>query len=166
MSPPGLCGIGLLFSYSRHRGLLSSRRHTHTCRLLLVLRYSGHFYSHSLREKQVNSDLTGKVNVFYSQFTVRGILTLVAVDSIFPALTGLTGRPIEPSVTPTHSGPVDPVQTRSITKAGTTLQTGTWLAALPEKPSTTPAHLQTATPLTLQGNMAFPSSTCFISESR
>lgn len=84
--------------------------------------------------------------VFEVMFTVSGVSggpTLITVDSIFPALAGLTGRPIEAFVTLTESGPVGPVHAESVPEAGLTLRPGTRLTVLPEKPSTTPPHLET-----------------------
>lgn len=71
------------------------------------------------------------------------------MDSIFPALTSFTGGPTEIFITLTNSGPVCPVQTVSVTEAGLTLQPGTRLTVLPEKPSTTPPQLETEENLTL-----------------
>lgn len=79
----------------------------------------------------------------YVMWGERGERTLITVDSIFAALACLTGGAVETFVTLTHSGPIRPIQTHSVTEAGLTFGPGTWLTVLPEKPSTTPPHLKT-----------------------
>lgn len=65
------------------------------------------------------------------------------MDSIHPALTRLTGRPLKTFVTLTCSGSVGPVHTQPVTEAGLTFGPGTRLTVLPKKPSTAPPHLET-----------------------
>ena len=99
------------------------------------------------------------------------IFTLVTVDSIFPAVAGLTACPVEASVTLTDPGPVRPVWTGSITEAGSTLWTGTGFTVLPEKPSTASLHLRAEqtfkSPLHCKGTVgSHPSRFTSISNSR
>lgn len=65
------------------------------------------------------------------------------MDSIHPALTRLTGRPLKTFVTLTCSGSVGPVHTQPVTEAGLTFGPGTRLTVLPKKPFTAPPHLET-----------------------
>lgn len=73
----------------------------------------------------------------------EGRPTLITVDSVSAALTRFTSRPIETFVTLTHSCPVGPIQTHSVTKAGLIFGPWTWLAVFPKEPSTAPRHLST-----------------------
>lgn len=72
-----------------------------------------------------------------------GAATLIAVDSVLPALAGFAGRPAEAFVTLTRSGPLRPVHAESVSEAGLTPRPGTRLAVLPEEASATPRHLKT-----------------------
>lgn len=129
-------------SYSRHRGLLSSRRHTRTSRRLSHRHCSGHFYSRSLQRERGGEDGGADLSV-QVRCVAAGAATLIAVDSVLPALAGLTGRPIETFVTLTQSGPLRPVHTESVSEAGLTSRSGTRLAVLPEEAFAAPGHLKT-----------------------
>lgn len=149
-------------SYFRHTGRLSSRRHTGTSRRPSARHYSGHFYSHSLQRKHSVRQEAADKQTFIIIVYCWVIWTLVAVDSIFPALAGFAGRPIETFVALTDSRPVGPVRTRSVTEARPALWPGTRLTVLPKKPPATPANLETADLNELIFSQSF--SLCFISE--
>lgn len=98
---------------------------------------------HSAEETHVRMVVCSCVSWFQLILNQFQASTLVAVDSIFAALAGFTGCPVEALVALTDPRAAGAVRTGAVTRAGLTVQTRTRLAVFPKKPAAAPSLLQT-----------------------